>query len=534
MSHKSPEPDSPDPGAPGPASGRSGLAGPLVALESALYGLAQSAEAEDSAQSLRRITRALVEGGTLAARPELAAAASSVLGAEAGALADAARRLTTLLAQAVAAHTTAKPDLVLIVEDDTTFARALEAQLATTSAKVVVVETAAAARALLKREAVSLVVLDLILPDSDGRNILLELRSDPRTAGIPVFVVSARLGMRTKAECFALGADAYFEKPLDLQAFAIAVGSRLDRAEGQAQFICRDPVTGLPNRAAFLQACSRLRDEAPKEAFALAVLDLDHFQWIEETWGRQFSESVLHRAGACLAEALPQASVFARWDGAEFIALFAGHGATEIGAVVDQALAALRKLDFREGQVGPLAVTFSAGVVDAPGNQTMDDTLALADRLRHAAKTSGRNRVMSGEVNRATPAPRILLAEDDPHIVGIVSRHLEREGFEVVAFPDGAKALANAATSGAALIISDVEMPNLDGLALLQGLRTRPEFRHIPIMMLTAMGDERYVVRAFELGADDYVIKPFSMREVTARVRRLLRRPSIAGVPAVG
>jgi DNA-binding response OmpR family regulator len=58
--------------------------------------------------------------------------------------------------------------------------------------------------------------------------------------------------------------------------------------------------------------------------------------------------------------------------------------------------------------------------------------------------------------------------------------------------------------------------------------------QHIPVMMLTALGDEHHVVRAFELGADDYVTKPVSMRELAARARRLLRRPSVAGIPAAG
>jgi DNA-binding response OmpR family regulator len=128
----------------------------------------------------------------------------------------------------------------------------------------------------------------------------------------------------------------------------------------------------------------------------------------------------------------------------------------------------------------------------------------------------------------------VLLAEDDPSVVRLLTKHLRREGFEVIAFPDGAAALAGAAGCGASLVISDVQMPRLDGLSLVGELREHPEFRHIPIMMLTAMGDESYIVRAFELGADDYVLKPFSMREVTARLRRLLRRPSLAGTPIPG
>jgi two-component system alkaline phosphatase synthesis response regulator PhoP len=101
----------------------------------------------------------------------------------------------------------------------------------------------------------------------------------------------------------------------------------------------------------------------------------------------------------------------------------------------------------------------------------------------------------------------------------------------VVHAQDGEEAMAIFPTSGASMLISDVEMPRMDGLALLAALRAHPAGKHLPVMMLTAMGDENYVVRAFELGADDYVLKPFSAREVTARIRRMLRRPTVSGVP---
>jgi two-component system, cell cycle response regulator len=532
MSHGALPPESPRASTSAAGLRRTGLTTSLAALESAVHALALPGEAEDAADSIRRIARALIEGGALEGRIEPGAAASEVLAADRAGIGVAARRLVELLA--LETRASKGDDLVLVIEDDVVFARTLEFRLATTGARMTSVATAAAARDVLKGEAVSLVVLDLILPDSDGRNILLELRSDPRTAGLPVFVVSARLGTHTKAECFALGADAYFEKPLDLDAFAVAVGSRLERHHEQAELARRDPVTCLPNRAAFLESCHRLRQAGLETRFSLAVLDLDHFRWVEETWGRQVGDDVLRRAGSHIATALAQAALFARWDGAEFIALFAGPSASEAGVAVDGALGVLRQVDLHQGEGDPLVVTFSAGVVDVPAGQTLEDTIAVADRLCYVAKSSGRNRVVAGEPAGAIPSRRILLAEDDPDIVRMIRRHLEHEGFEVVAYADGAKALANAAGSGAALIISDIEMPNLDGLGLLQGLRARPEFRHIPIMMLTAMGDESYVVRAFELGADDYVLKPFSMREVTARVRRLLRRPSIAGVPAGG
>jgi diguanylate cyclase (GGDEF)-like protein len=508
------------------------LAALLVAGEAALASLSDLAQAEEAEASLRRAARTLAHAPDVPV--ELRNAARLVLGSSSPEVAEAAGQLVAALRKVVGSDSAAGlPERILVVEDDTLFARSLENALAGPGRHIVTALTAAEAEERLAEGPVSLLVLDLILPDRDGRNILLELRSDPRTAGIPVFVVTARLGSQTRAECFALGADAYFEKPLDLHAFGVAVTARLERRADQRRPARQDPVTGLANRAAFLETAARLRRSAePGRAFSLAVLDLDHFRWVEETWGRQFGDTVLRRAGVRLALALRQASCFARWEGAEFIALFAGRSAPEATAALEHALGVLRRVDFRPGQTPPLTLTFSAGVADVAPGQPIEDAIEAADRMCYLAKSHGRGRVIYDDPGSPVPAPRILIVDDDPAIRRLLARYLEREGFEVIAANDGAEALSVAATSGAALIISDVEMPVLDGLALLQRLRELPESRHLPVMMLTAMGDEDHIVRAFDLGVDDYVLKPFSAREVVARVRRLLRRPSVMGVPA--
>jgi diguanylate cyclase (GGDEF)-like protein len=527
----------PHPPPPGPSrgGGRPPLSALVAALQTALAGLEQSHVygLEDGEGSVRRLVRALLDLGVTQQRPDVLVAANSVLSAPSGAAAAPGAEFLRLLTTEPAAAGGGSDQVILVVEDDRLFGATLKTSLTALGRRIEVVGTAAEARQRLAGGHLSLVVLDLILPDGDGRNLLLDIRSDPRTAALPLFVVSARLGSHTKAECFALGADAYFQKPIDLPAFAVAVTSRLERHRDHSTQARRDTVTGLANRAAFIESVAHLREKsAPGTAFSLAVMDLDHFAWVNETWGRQFADSVLRRAGVRLAMMLRQASVFARWDGAEFIAFFAGRSATAAGAAVEAALATLRRVDFRQGPEDPLALTFSAGVVDVVGDQPLDDAIAAADRLGYLAKAGGRNRVVTSDAEPSVPTRRILVAEDDPDLVRLLTRHLRREGFEVQVSPDGAQALAAFPDSGAALVISDIEMPNLDGLGLLRGIREHPAGRHLPVMMLTAMGDENYIVRAFELGADDYVLKPFSARELAARVRRLLRRPSVTGIPA--
>ena len=118
-------------------------------------------------------------------------------------------------------------------------------------------------------------------------------------------------------------------------------------------------------------------------------------------------------------------------------------------------------------------------------------------------------------------APTIVVAEDDCAIRDLLAHHLEREGFSVVAVADGHAALRSA-RHAADLIILDIGLPGVDGFDVVRTLRR--EERGVPILMLTARIDEVDRVVGFELGADDYVTKPFSPREVVARVRAVLRR----------
>lgn len=117
--------------------------------------------------------------------------------------------------------------------------------------------------------------------------------------------------------------------------------------------------------------------------------------------------------------------------------------------------------------------------------------------------------------------PRILVVEDDATVCEVVSRYLQREGYEVESVADGRRAVERAMASPPDLMVLDLMLPGLDGLEVFRRLRS---FAPIPVIMLTARGDEDDRVMGLELGADDYVGKPFSPRELTARVRSVLRR----------
>ena len=119
---------------------------------------------------------------------------------------------------------------------------------------------------------------------------------------------------------------------------------------------------------------------------------------------------------------------------------------------------------------------------------------------------------------------RVLIIEDDKDIVELVRYNLEKDGYQVISSGDGATGLAQLRKSSPDILILDLMLPKISGLEICKEIRRDAALNRLPILMLTARGEEADRVVGLELGADDYVTKPFSPKELLARVRRAMRR----------
>src|SRR5579862_4147561 len=126
---------------------------------------------------------------------------------------------------------------------------------------------------------------------------------------------------------------------------------------------------------------------------------------------------------------------------------------------------------------------------------------------------------------------RILIIEDDKDIVELVRYNLAHEGYQVSSVPDGATGLAQVRKLPPDVLLLDLMLPKLSGLEVCKEIRRDPALNRLPILMVTARGEEADRVVGLEMGADDYVTKPFSPRELVARVKALLRRTTPGSEP---
>ena len=119
---------------------------------------------------------------------------------------------------------------------------------------------------------------------------------------------------------------------------------------------------------------------------------------------------------------------------------------------------------------------------------------------------------------------KIVVIEDEPDIVEVVSYNLKREGYNVVSVGRGDEGLNLIRNQSPSLVILDLMLPGMDGLSVCQQMKSDPLVRDIPVIMISAKGEESDVIIGLEMGADDYLSKPFSPRELVARVKAVLRR----------
>jgi two-component system, cell cycle response regulator len=502
---------------------RGSLPASIDALKAARKSLAKSGEGSDS---VRRIAHSLRGSASSYGFPTLSENARLVEQAPPEALSACLDRLLSELIRVSAVVGPGDRPGILIIEHDAQMCRLLETILSGSDREVVALGTAGEALAALEDRQFALIILDLTLPDTDGRNFLLLLRERSATAGVPVIVLSGISGSQPKTECFALGADAYFEKPLAPEVLKAAVSARLHKSVEHRREARQDVLTGLPNRASFCEAFQRAVAMAArkKEAASLALLDFDLLKRINDHLGHVAGDAALRHAARAFSNALRRSDLLARWGGDEFALLLPNTNLQGARFAMEKMFSSLAASPFRTQDGRPVPLSFSAGLVSVPSEAGVERVMAEADRYLYLAKTGGRGRIVSEADQARTQTRKILLAEDDYQITSLVSESLGREGFEVVHCRDGATALHSAMATPCALWILNLKQEATPGRNLLSDLRANWRGNRVPVLMITSLGTDEALARGFQLGADDYLVTPFSPFDLMSRVHSLLRK----------
>lgn len=377
------------------------------------------------------------------------------------------------------------------------------------------------------------VIIDVNLPKKNGFELLSDLQKHSNQHFVPKMMISILNDRETRMNAFKKGADDFIEKPIDLEELIVRIERLLARKELFDQSVLLDELTKLYNRKFLKDVFERNINDLNRynKIFSLAILDIDHFKQINDLYGHLTGDEILSGFANLLKQNTRSSDIVFRYGGEEFVIIFPNTNQTDTVEIVSRLLKECSQLPFeKNGQV--FSVSFSAGVFTVHQPETsMEEAIKAADQALYQAKENGRARVEA--INQpflqfAKKPLFVSIIDDDAIIRGMLMRILgsmEFEHFELnlQSFEDGVKFFQSMRLEeyGEHFLILDGVMPVMDGMEILQRVN---KGRNIHVLMLTGRKSEADIERALKLGADDYVTKPFSIKELQARIQRLIIR----------
>ncbi|MGB8955300.1 MAG: diguanylate cyclase [Tumebacillaceae bacterium] len=425
-------------------------------------------------------------------------------------------------------------DRVLLIDDDELLRSLLVAQFELSNYKVDEVGDVDGAKKLLREHAYDVILLDLMMYPKSGYELFDFLKEDPTLKWIPLVVLSGRNDVEDKVRCLRLGADDYVTKPFQYEELEARVYSLLKRSKQFEQMAFRDALTGVFNRRYFdhhLQMVLQWNQRDQKE-MSLVFIDIDEFKHVNDTYGHHVGDLVLQGLGHMLQRNLRTTDLLARYGGEELVILLADTDMEQAVFVMERILSRVRKQPMARYEGQEIYITFSAGIAPWTDGITAHQWTMLADSAMYRAKQSGRDRVLAAKpseldglsVKQSQPArrKRVLIIDDDEMIRSMVRGHLLELPIDIEEAADGEEGFQKMKLHPPDLCLLDGILPRVDGLDVLGKIRHDPQLKRVKVLMVSSRRREEDVVAGLQHGADDYVVKPFSLLELELRVRKLL------------
>lgn len=384
---------------------------------------------------------------------------------------------------------------VLLVEDDPDQQRVMTAALRQSGFTVSVAGRGDEVIPLARDTHPDVVLLDVDLPGASGLDVCRALRLDDDLHLTPVIFLTGRSSSTDRIAGLTVGGDDYVVKPADPAELRLRITRVLQRRASTAV-----PDDGILTKPVFLSA-ARGALQASRAAIALIRVPAGQTETVK-----------------ALARNVRRRDLVGRYDDRHVVILMPGVSAS---AAVESLTALLADAG---GDDAPL----NAGVASVEQGQDLqaaiehvDEALAEARYRRQPVVLYGTRPAGAGAAAALAPA-RIVIAEDDPDVVRILDSRLQAAGYQTVLAFDGKQALDAIGTSAPDMVLLDLMLPRLTGFEVLSALKKQGGPKP-PVVVISARGREEDVTRAFSLGADDYITKPFGPEELLARVARLLR-----------
>lgn len=428
--------------------------------------------------------------------------------------------------------------LVLLVDNDITMVNILKEHLEKQEYMVLAALTAQKALKLFYDQKPDCIILDVHMSDQDGFELLDSLMVKSKENFVPIILISSDNKKETRLKGYRRGAVDFITKPFDLDELTVRLANRIEFKDMVNNAVLIDELTGAYNRKFFKMGLSRYLFELnrSKASLSIVIMDLDHFKKVNDTYGHLVGDIILKDFAQFMLKNKCQSDYLIRYGGEEFLLLLPHTNKDDAKVFVDRLLKEFADIRFISEEGTFFLVTFSAGVVEIDNPKIhLEEYVKQADIALYNAKEKGRNQVCIYERTRTTVVKdnyiRVAIIDDNPVVHELVTDCLSKLSFQnwnvdIKSFYECSSFFVSDwhKQTGKFLILLDGIMPQMHGLEILQKLRADYPEQKFVVLMLTGKKSEKDIVRALELGADDYLTKPFSVAELDARVKRLVKR----------
>ncbi|MEH7387016.1 response regulator [Bacillus sp. JJ1521] len=430
--------------------------------------------------------------------------------------------------------------LILLIDDDTTLLMYVKDELEKHG--WVVFAVADAERAIHSYYDLNpdCVIIDIHMKDKNGLEVLSQLKNKMKQQFTPTIMISVDQSKDMRIKSYQLGADDFIQKPLEMDEFIVRINRQLERKQSIDELILLDELTKVYNRKFLHRAYDRMVNNLKRreDSFSIAILDLDHFKQVNDTYGHVVGDKVLRVFADTLRNGLRLNDIIIRYGGEEFIILFPEINANEARVILERVLGDFSKIAFEDMDgTDSFYCTFSAGVNEITLDELdLKQNIEIVDSALYEAKNKGRNQINVVPLNNIRYYKKTIhvgIIDDDPIIrtmlQDLISKSKFTDGFtlDLKTFKDGMEFFESnwhVNENEPYLIILDGVMPKMDGIEVLQKLREQDNQERITVMMLTGRKSEHDISRALQLGADDYITKPFKLLELESRLSHLIKR----------
>ena len=425
-----------------------------------------------------------------------------------------------------------KETFILIIDDDLEFVAYVKDLLEKMGAQVVFALDGKRGIKQFYSMRPNFVLIDLNLPDMSGFDVLDQIADVAMTRHVAVVVMDEERSMENRIQAYEKGAMDVIHKPLHLETFLPYLFNRDKRRKVIGKSIVTDGLTGVGNRKYFDEVIRRSAELSNRSgySFTLVMVDIDKFKKVNDLYGHPAGDEVLRKLGEVVMKEKGDDEYVFRYGGEEFAFLLLRKAAETSIAFVDRVRAEFNAIVFQQ-KTTQFTVTFSAGIATYTGD--VDKLIFSADQALYEAKRTGRNRTIIFDENKSLKKRKLhIIIVDDSRLVRTILQEtlvkwtVPDIDISVQVFPDGLSFLEADWYNREEhyIVLLDGIMPEMDGLEVLNRLKHDNVEGNVLVSMMTARAGEADIKTALQLGADDYIVKPFQPEDVLERIQQLTNK----------